>query len=360
MSERESTKLRELKEAAYALYQKGRYAECAETYSQLAKLLPRDPNVRVRLAEACRRAGQRTQAIAAYREAAEVLLSLGCESRARGALKVALELDPRDPVLQREVGRLGQGLACSTALEDEQLYSPANDAFVRQPLTTAPPPPPPAFVPGAAQEITRVVAVPTVPTLTPVSVSGARSAAPVRTPGMGSGPGREAVLPHPRPASANTSPVPRIPPLVAPVPSPAANATQANTAPGPGLPKVLPVLPTLTSSKAPGTPAVSKPGATATCPPVKVVTLLNRAQEAAAPKPAPPAPPHAQAGNPHASSLTMPPRATLPFQPEMRRLAPNVMALRVSPQARWVIIRSDSALQVSRAEVLPVEAPAAS
>ncbi|RKH27055.1 hypothetical protein, partial [Corallococcus sicarius] len=88
-------------------------------------------------------------------------------------------------------------------------------------------------------------------------------------------------------------------------------------------------------------------------------TLLNRAQEAA-PKPAPPAPPHAQTGNPHASSLTMPPRATLPFQPEMRRLAPNVMALRVSPQARWVIIRSDSALQVSRAEVLPVEAPAAS
>ena len=48
----------------------------------------------------------------------------------------------------------------------------------------------------------------------------------------------------------------------------------------------------------------------------------------------------------------------MPYKPEMRRLAPNVVALRVSPQARWVIIRSESELEVSRSEELPGE-PAA-
>ncbi|MFP2902532.1 hypothetical protein, partial [Corallococcus sp. 4LFB] len=78
--------------------------------------------------------------------------------------------------------------------------------------------------------------------------------------------------------------------------------------------------------------------------------------------PAPPASapvPHAPAGHPHASALTAPPLAVLPYKPEMRRLAPNVVALRVSPQARWVIIRSESDLEVSRSEELPGEPTAA-
>ncbi|RKG68215.1 BTAD domain-containing putative transcriptional regulator, partial [Corallococcus terminator] len=137
MSERE-TKLRELKETAHALYQRGRYAQCAETYSHLVRLLPHDANVRVRLAEACRRAGQRAQAIAAYRDAATILMLLGCASRARGAMKAALELDPRDPVLQMEVVRLGQGEVITTALEDEQPYTSASDFFDRLPPTPPP------------------------------------------------------------------------------------------------------------------------------------------------------------------------------------------------------------------------------
>jgi hypothetical protein len=90
-------------------------------------------------------------------------------------------------------------------------------------------------------------------------------------------------------------------------------------------------------------------------PTVKVIALLSRTPEAL-PTPVPPAPmPPAALGNPHASSLTMPPLAVMPYRPEMRRLAPNVVALRVSPQARWVIIRSESDLQVSRSEALPDE-----
>jgi hypothetical protein len=99
--------LRELKEVANQQFVRGKFAQCAQTYQQILRMAPRDPNMRVRHAEACRRSGDRLQAIASYRAAADLLLELGCESRARGALKAALELDPRDPILQADVARLG-------------------------------------------------------------------------------------------------------------------------------------------------------------------------------------------------------------------------------------------------------------
>ncbi|QAT81697.1 cyclic nucleotide-binding domain-containing protein [Corallococcus coralloides] len=338
MSERESMKLRELKEAAHALYQRGRYAQCVETYAQLAKLLPRDANVRVRLAEACRRAGQKEQAIAAYRKAAKVLLSLGCESRARGALKAALELDPRDPVLQQELARMGQGAVTPTALEDEDLYR-----FDRLP----PPTPPPG----------RMRSVP--PSITPVSVRGTPSAMP--------GPGRQAVLPHPRPAtpardsatekmSRSMAQVAAGAPEAAPLPKVIVSMSAFGDQPGGNTPpritpvtvdrsvpqKVLPAmplgLPALLRSPPGVPPSTVNPASTPERPTVKVLALMNRAPAA------PPAPP---------------PSAVMPYKPEMRRLAPNVVALRVSPQARWVIIRSESELEVSRSEELPGEPAAA-
>ncbi|MFP2911270.1 hypothetical protein ACLESD_40850, partial [Pyxidicoccus sp. 3LFB2] len=73
-----------------------------------------------------------------------------------------------------------------------------------------------------------------------------------------------------------------------------------------------------------------------------------------------------QAAGSGATSLTMVPMShgnggdaraaapAMPYRPELRRLGPNAVALRVSPNARWVIIRSDSPLEVSRAETLPM------
>ncbi len=87
--------VRELKEQALELYAQRRFAECARTYEKLLELEPRDPHLHMRHAEACRRAGERWKAIAAYRTAAELLRQLGCDARARAALRVAQELDPR-------------------------------------------------------------------------------------------------------------------------------------------------------------------------------------------------------------------------------------------------------------------------
>jgi tetratricopeptide (TPR) repeat protein len=98
--------VRELKEEALDLYSRRRFADCARTYGKLIQLEPRDPHLHVRHAEAWRRAGERTKAIAAYRAAAELLLLQGCEARARAALKVALELAPEDPELALAVERL--------------------------------------------------------------------------------------------------------------------------------------------------------------------------------------------------------------------------------------------------------------
>lgn len=98
--------VRELKEQALALYARRKYRESARTYARLLELEPKDPHLYVRHAEACRRAGDRLKAITSYRMAADMLLSMGCEARARAALKVALELNPRDAELAHALARL--------------------------------------------------------------------------------------------------------------------------------------------------------------------------------------------------------------------------------------------------------------
>ncbi|MET0403414.1 MAG: hypothetical protein ABW123_13460 [Cystobacter sp.] len=97
--------LRELKEEAMYLYAKGRFAECAQTYERVLDLDPRDPALYMRQAEAYRRAHCRREAVNAYRMAAELLFDQGSEARSRAALKVALELDPRNTELVRALER---------------------------------------------------------------------------------------------------------------------------------------------------------------------------------------------------------------------------------------------------------------
>ncbi|HYO51259.1 hypothetical protein [Archangium sp.] len=113
--------VRELKEEALDLYTRRKFAECARTYGKLLELEPRDPHLYVRHAEAWRRAGDRQKAISSYRMAAELLLQLGCEARARAALKVALELDPRD----NEVARALERLSPTYAPRREEGHPPA-------------------------------------------------------------------------------------------------------------------------------------------------------------------------------------------------------------------------------------------
>jgi len=128
--------VRELKEEALDLYARRKFKECARTYGRLLELEPRDPHLYVRHAEAWRRAGDRAKAIASYRTAAELLLQLGCEARARAALKVALELDPRDT----EVAKALERLTLAQAQRREEAYQPQRPVRV-------PPQRPPSRIP---------------------------------------------------------------------------------------------------------------------------------------------------------------------------------------------------------------------
>ncbi|NMO21549.1 hypothetical protein HPC49_42350 [Pyxidicoccus fallax] len=326
MGERELVKLRELKEAAHALFVRGRFVQCAETYARILRLVPKDPNVRVRHAECCRRAGDRQSAITSYREAAALLMEQGCESRARGALRAALELDPRDPILLSDIARLGQPKAQATALEDERLYTGATGLFERldaRANKAGPPPPPPAYVLRAAEETPAPGPLPAAPTIAPLDVKALRGARTMALPPRA----HPAVPPAMRRAS------PSIPPIIPgrlitqpPVPQAPAGTRPAGAT-------VTPVPPAMRPARS--TAGVPRAG--------------NATAQAGGPLPLAPAPANG-AGASHAA-----PAAT-PYRPELRRLGPNAVALRVSPQARWVIIRSDSPLELSRAEALPVPA----
>ncbi|QSQ21374.1 hypothetical protein JY651_40340 [Pyxidicoccus parkwayensis] len=340
MGERELMKLRELKEAAHALFARGRYAQCSETYERILRLAPKDPNVRVRHAESCRRAGDRQSAISSYRMAATLLLEQGCESRARGALRAALELDPRDPMILSDLARLGQPFPIN-APEDDRPAASAVHVFERPPAPPSwargsaahraapgqvvPPPSPPSYIIRAAEETPAPSALPAVPAVAPVNAESLRAAGHTIVP-----------IPMLRPVNARN---------VAPSITPVIQGRLITQAPVP---------PSSRTNGAAVPPVLSEPAVRPHMPPALRPSGI-------APK---------QAASSGSTPLTMVPipragdaptgaPSVMPYRPELRRLGPNAVALRVSPQARWVIIRSDSPLEVSRAESLPVPGDAA-
>ncbi|SEU21469.1 hypothetical protein [Stigmatella erecta] len=287
--------LRELKEVAHEQFVRGRFAQCAQTYGQVLRLAPKDPNMRVRHAEACRRAGDRLQAIASYRAAAELLLELGCESRARGALKAALELDPKDPLLLADIAALApQGVMSD--LERASLDFCEADG--------------PPVLPSLEA---------TVGFSTP-SQRNARTQAPA--------PAAKEKLPA-------LPPLQRALPMPSLTPPPAPPVLRAVPESLPPVPRAQPgfspedVTPTMTSS------------------PLELPVLAP--MEVPALEPTPPEalrPPGIQPLVPLPSPGPAPrPRAPRPAM-EVRRLSPTTLAFRLSPQDSWVLVRARTPLDM--------------
>jgi hypothetical protein len=284
--------LRELKEAAHQQFVRGKFSQCAQTYQQVLRLAPRDPNMHVRHAEACRRAGDRQQAIDSYRTAAELLLELGCESRARGALKAALELDPRDQFLQETVARLGA--------QHEEQSSPSTsescDALPALPaLESGLDPVPPAL---PAPRMQRAV--------------GAEE------------PGQAAGLPpiHRVVPTRSQTPLPR-PATPAVAPRPATVGTRAQAA-RPAVPPMLTPVPSGKAVVPPPPPAEALIEAACGMPVAELAAMSARP-------------------NPSGSSS---PRL------EVRRLSPSTLAFRSSPNDGWAVIRSHTPLELHVVEDL--------
>ncbi|HEX8706099.1 MAG TPA: hypothetical protein VF815_45110 [Myxococcaceae bacterium] len=383
--------LRELKEAAHQQYVKGKFAECMKTYQKVLRLAPRDPNMRVRHAEACRRAGERMQAIASYREAAHLLLELGCETRARGALKAALELDPQDPVLKEDVARLTPQ---ASALDDAASMETTERVELppHQPLDEDTDP----FAPHAL--LAQQPALPPIQRALPV----APSVPPVMTPVVLPAPGMRSAAPGPRtlPPISRTRPTPTPAPVLAREAASVTPPRMANPGFKPqdsrGLPPrqmtgghVPPVLqpvgtaPGALSSAAaqppvlqpvgpgPAAPVPVTTGAQAvgarslTPPPLPVRSATSNLQASVAPgaqRPSQvtgevlvPPPPPAEALK--EAAVTAPPPAPQATQVararmEVRRLSPNAIAFRGSPSDGWALIRSQTPFELHLVEDL--------
>jgi hypothetical protein len=368
--------LRELKETAHQQFVRGKFAECAATYQRILRLAPRDPNMHVRHAEACRRSGEPQQAISSYRTAAGLLLELGCASRARGALKAALELDPRDSLLQLEIAQLESNpdtLISSVVSGELPLLPPlesgvdpvppqAAPSVTRSPRsedrlrTTALPPihralpsaqpmGPPVLLPppGVRSEVAGLSAEAPV---VPASSNGAKWGADLAS---------AAATAQPLPQSRMTPPGYRpLPPLAkAPPPAP-----RQSTPSGP--PPVLhpvdtaPVLPRMIAP----IPAVPVVPPSASLPPR---SATQGAQASAVPAVAPPPPPADErirvvrelplARRVSETVASGPSRGDVP-RLEVLRLSPSTIAFRSSPKDGWAVIRSHTPLEMHIVEDL--------
>ena len=99
-------KLRYLKEEANRLISKGKIDKAIETLQSAIKLDPTDAQLRLRLAECCRKVGQNNEALQALVQAGDLLKKQGHFGRAVAALKLALELAPGHPTLLQSIRHL--------------------------------------------------------------------------------------------------------------------------------------------------------------------------------------------------------------------------------------------------------------
>lgn len=341
--------LRELKETANQQFVRGKFAQSAQTYHQILRLVPKDPNMWVRHAEACRRAGERLHAIASYRAAAELLLEIGCESRARGALKAALELDPRDPLLQAEIARLGphheEPFFGSASAQDELPLLPPLESG-QHPLPASPPPAPRQVRVLNPEMLMRTLALPKIHRALPSAPSVPPLTPPVllpapRVPSSASGTTAPATsrAATPPPRSATTGhPAPR--PVSAPLPPRSATA-------GHPAPATQPVMPPKLQPRS-ATSGVPAPGAA----PAPSPRASSQASNGASVPPPPPT--EALRENNLGAALARTAAGSVSAEPsqearprlEVRRLSANALAFRSSPHDSWALIRSHAPLEM--------------
>jgi len=151
--------MEELKEKAGRLFAAGAFERAGELYLALAMQSPDDVVYRLRHAECARRAGNTLSAVASFRNAAAIFAAFGDRSRARKALRVALELAPGHPELERELGALGQpdagsltqALAAAAASPQVAFEVGAPEPLVTNALEVAP-----GALQSAASELHRI------------------------------------------------------------------------------------------------------------------------------------------------------------------------------------------------------------
>jgi CRP-like cAMP-binding protein len=112
---------RKLKDSAAELLKKGRLEKAVDVLEQLARHEPKDTSHRLRLGDAYRRIGNSAKAISWYQTAAKIFSDQDQLLKAIGAVKVILEIDPRNEMAQRELQQMNDRRFARPTLESAGL-----------------------------------------------------------------------------------------------------------------------------------------------------------------------------------------------------------------------------------------------
>ena len=138
MAKKPQIDIRGLKDEVAEHLKKSRWEKAAEVLEQLVALEPKDMAQRLRLGETYRRMDQPQLAIQAYQHAAKFFGDEGQLIKAIGAVKIILEIDPRNAEAQRQLAamnerRIGKVSLARTALK--KVPPPAARPAAAKPVT---------------------------------------------------------------------------------------------------------------------------------------------------------------------------------------------------------------------------------
>lgn len=103
-----SVNTRKLKDSVAEYLKKNKLDKACETLEQLVKAEPKDMTHRLRLGDTYRRLEATEKAIGNYQAAAKFFADEGLLIKAIAAIKIILEIDPKNEMAQRELGEMNQ------------------------------------------------------------------------------------------------------------------------------------------------------------------------------------------------------------------------------------------------------------
>jgi CRP-like cAMP-binding protein len=115
---------RALKDEVAELLRKSKFTEATELLERLARAEPKEMTHRLKLGDSFRRLGQTQKSIASYQHAAKFFGDEGQLIKAIGAVKIILELDPKNAEAQAQLGEMNQRRLGKVTLESAGLRAP--------------------------------------------------------------------------------------------------------------------------------------------------------------------------------------------------------------------------------------------
>ncbi|MGE5048034.1 MAG: tetratricopeptide repeat protein, partial [Deltaproteobacteria bacterium] len=135
MAKKPQVDVRKLKDEVADHLKKSRFEKAASVLEQLIAAEPKDMSHRLKLGDTFRRAGDGQRAIAAYQHAARFYADEGQLIKAVGAVKLVLEIDPRNQEAQRQLAemnerRMGKVTLESAGLADKSAATPRHPGAI--------------------------------------------------------------------------------------------------------------------------------------------------------------------------------------------------------------------------------------